>query len=185
MRVIYKLPMLLLAWLLLQSHGQAEEAAGQRDRIGGVYVYGYYVLDMNRAIESWVPANTTEVVDCSNAKFFCLRTKGARFGLINFVLPRKCVTIREGDSWQLAGLKTTVVKRNETRLGETFFLITVGLTDTIYNYRPNVGIVDIYHSFGPAVDVEKLNPEGPTPKGQKLMGFGRRLTFDNLAACNE
>ena len=165
----------------------------------GVFVFDAYVLDLTKHAEKFEPMTVTDLVDCTNEKFFCLssRLNGYMLGYTHFVIPRRCQDIwqiKKGDAWSLNGVSTEVlnvwVNPDKTPFSlhftlpeKIYYLGSASNPSWVYEYWPNGGIVAVY--FVPFKDAVSEARHSLTGNLSRNSRWRRSLvTLDSLARCS-
>ena len=156
-----------------------------------VHVFDSYIIDLNYMQEQWIPGRIVPVQNCSDETFFCLKSDSYGIGIANFVLPKKCLPIKVGQSWSKNGVTTSVIweksEENTIKYGKTYLIYTDSKPNNIFVYRPLSGIVSIYKGSDGLVDAVKNIGQDlkQMEKSRYLVTIWFRKTFDNFAACKE
>lgn len=148
-----------------------------------VYVFGPYILDLNRSIEQWIPGRSATVSNCSSDDFYCVRSSGGIIGIANFVIPKKCLSISIGNKWTKDGMTTVVIGHTEKSKtsSRAYYLATDIQDDVVFKYNPSIGIIQIHRGHN---IVRKYLERNSMPSDYSMV-FGYIRSSDKLAPCAE
>lgn len=164
------------------------EATKSNTLLKGTFVFGDYVLDLNRNVERWHPQYTFAVVNCSNEKYFCLKAETTdSLAIMNVVWPKECYPINVGETWNVGGVTTKVQGKREplpiimqdlhnSVTEDKYYFIATDKRNILYEYIPHSGITAILinnSGFSDTLNIEEIS------KAKKLP----LITFDKLGDC--
>lgn len=174
-----------LGLLALAVANAAEQKPSSNDE---VFVYGQYVFDLGRMIESYIPGFPKAITGCSTEELICFTTPKDG-GVLSIALPKKCQPLKVGDVWSTEVVTTRVIEAVDYKPsghlpvpprgpGYGSFILKSDGFDTLYVYNVEEGVTQI--AFGPALAKIYAKPL------QDYVGsllFSPRVTFGGFGIC--
>lgn len=163
-----------------------------------MYAFGPLLLDLNRRLERFVPGRASRLADCSTEEFFCLTAlREGRLGVVAFSGPRRCSDFRVGDSWNVAGVRLSVLARYEPPRTEirdsvdyhrqrSWVLYYLGNEDNpavVYEYAGQSGVVAILHGLTSRPNLVREIRNGLDPATLPAQHRMELSTLDRFAPC--
>jgi hypothetical protein len=219
MRSLGVIGFLALLAVAQPSGARALPAGGPPDFLRSAYPFSGYKFDLshgtqyptaqtgpgNDAVPGVEPAS---LENCSDQRFFCLRTKAPAGGA--FTVPRRCEAVAVGDAWGTGDVRTEVLAKvitdpesYNTKPGQVpplrphggvvyyYLLGNAARPAIVFLYAPLYGVIGLYRQsdpVGPTAFVE-AKADRLTPLGQSAhppIGSARTLLTDHwdFAACS-
>lgn len=159
----------------------------------GVFVFGPLLIDFaaNKGTEVLQGSYRYQIVDCSNASFYC-----ASGHYVKIALPKVCQQeVRTGTVWAVGNVTTTVLYRGrssppiEKVITETFLLGSKNTPNVVWTYRNDAGVTGLYIDSSNKTDLVSVALEkgvdGLNNGLHKTHRFYERLTSDAFGSCKD
>lgn len=159
----------------------------------GVFVFNNYVLDLTKMTEKNAPGSFNVVSDCSDDEYYCLRSNDKKWGVANFVVPKRCVPIAVGQRWEhndvvtevLASIREKALPAPSASPATYYLLGDPNRPNVIYEYSPTSGIRGIFRGRNQDNLFSSVKANGDLPSLRMTNRDWRIITFDDLASCRD